>query len=50
MCIHIVRETRNKTMKILWLWSSSLTGGIKQVSDTLFTNTRLEELVLKMKI
>ena len=36
----------NKTIKILWLHSSSLTGGIKQVSDNLFNNETLEQLVL----
>ena len=36
----------NKTIKTLVLESSSLTGGIKQVSDSLFNNTKLEELVL----
>ena len=36
----------NKTIKTLLLVSSSLTGGIKQVSDSLFTNTRLEKLLL----
>ena len=36
----------NKTIKRLELYSSSLTGGIKQVSDSLFNNKTLEELVL----
>ena len=36
----------NKTIKTLLLVSSSLTGGIKQVSDVLVTNTKLEKLLL----
>ena len=36
----------NKTIKRLELYSSSLTGGIKQVSDSLFNNKTLEQLVL----
>ena len=36
----------NKTIKILELQSSSLTGGIKQVSDSLINNKTLEQLVL----
>ena len=36
----------NKTIKILELRSSSLTGGIKQVSDSLFNNKILEKLEL----
>ena len=36
----------NKTIKTLQLSSSSLTGGIKQVSDSLFDNKTLEQLWL----
>ena len=36
----------NKTIRTLLLVSSSLTGGIKQVSDVLVTNTKLEKLLL----
>ena len=36
----------NKIIKRLWLRSSSLTGGIKQVSDSLFNNKTLEQLWL----
>ena len=36
----------NKTIKTLWLEFSSLTDGIKQVSDSLFNNKTLEQLVL----
>ena len=36
----------NKTIKTLWLDSSSLTGVIKQVSDSLCNNETLEQLVL----
>ena len=36
----------NKTIKRLELHSSLLTGGIKQVSDSLFNNETLKELVL----
>ena len=36
----------NKTIKTLDLRSSSLTGGIKQVTDSLFNNKTLEQLVL----
>ena len=36
----------NKTIKTLWLQSSSLTRGIKQVSDNLFNNKTLEQLWL----
>ena len=39
-------ETTHKTMINLFLRYSSLTGGIKQISDALFTNTTLELLVL----
>ena len=36
----------NKTIKKLWLYSSLLTGGIKQVSDSLSHNMTLEKLRL----
>ena len=39
-------QTTNKTMTSLILRYSSLTGGIKQISDALFTNTTLEMLSL----
>ena len=39
-------QTTNKTMVNLTLRYSSLTGGIKQISDALFTNTTLATLVL----
>ena len=47
-CVSILSEIlkTNKTIKKLWLYSSSLTGGIKQVSDSLFNNKTLEELML----
>ena len=47
-CVSILSEIlkTNKTIKRLWLRSSSLTGGIKQVSDSLCNNETLEELVL----
>ena len=47
-CVSILSEIlkTNKTIKILVLWSSSLTGGIKQVSDSLFNNKTLKQLVL----
>ena len=47
-CVSILSEIlkTNKTIKILWLSSSSLTGGIKQVSDSLFNNKTLQQLVL----
>ena len=47
-CVSILSEIlkTNKTIKTLWLWSSSLTGGIKQVSDSLFNNKTLEVLLL----
>ena len=47
-CVSILSEIlkTNKTIKILELQSSSLTGGIKQVSDSLFNNKRLEQLWL----
>ena len=47
-CVSILSEIlkTNKTIKILQLLSSSLTGVIKQVSDSLFNNKTLEQLVL----
>ena len=47
-CISILSEIlkTNKTIKKLQLWSSALTGGIKQVSDSLFNNKTLEQLWL----
>ena len=47
-CVSILSEIlkTNKTIKILGLYSSSLTGVIKQVSDSLFNNKTLEQLVL----
>ena len=39
-------QTTNKTIVRLYLRYSSLTGGIKQISDALFTNTTLKTLVL----
>ena len=47
-CVLILSEIlkTNKTIKRLELFSSSLTGGIKQVSDSLFNNETLEQLVL----
>ena len=47
-CVSILSEIlkTNKTIKILELVSSSLTSGIKQVSDSLFNNKTLEEFVL----
>ena len=47
-CVSILSEIlkTNKTINRLWLDSSSLTGGIKQVSDSLCNNETLEELVL----
>ena len=47
-CVSILSEIlkTNKTIKELELVSSSLTGGIKQVSDSLFNNKTLEQLVL----
>ena len=47
-CVSILSEIlkTNKTIKRLWLDSSSLTGGIKQVSDSLFNNETLEQLWL----
>ena len=47
-CVSILSEIlkTNKTIKKLVLQSSSLTGGIKEVSDSLFNDKTLEELVL----
>ena len=47
-CVSILSEIlkTNKTIKILVLYSSSLTGGIKQVSDSLCNNETLEQLLL----
>ena len=47
-CVSILSEIlkTNKTIKTLELYSSSLTGGIKQVSDSLFNNETLKELLL----
>ena len=47
-CVSILSEVlkTNKTIKTLWLRFSSLTGGIKQVSDSLLNNKTLEVLVL----
>ena len=47
-CVSILSEIlkTNKTIKTLELQSSSLTGGIKQVSDSLCNNETLEELWL----
>ena len=47
-CVSILSEIlkTNKTIKRLVLVSSSLTGGIKQVSDSLFNNKTLEQLWL----
>ena len=47
-CVSILSEIlkTNKTIKKLWLQSSSLTGGIKQVSDSLCNNEKLEVLLL----
>ena len=47
-CVSILSEIlkTNKTIKRLVLDSSSLTGGIKQVSDSLCNNETLEQLVL----
>ena len=47
-CISTLFEilTSNKTITILQLVSTQLTGGMKQVSDALFTNTTLQELWL----
>ena len=47
-CVSILSEIlkTNKTTKRLELFSSSFTGGIKQVSDSLINNKTLEVLVL----
>ena len=47
-CVSTLSEIlmSNKTVRTLHLVSSQLTGGIKQVSDALFTNTTLQELWL----
>ena len=47
-CVSILSEIlkANKTIKTLVLLSSSLTGGIKQVSDSLVSNKTLEKLML----
>ena len=47
-CVSMLSEIlkTNKTIKRLVLSSSSLTGGIKQVSDSLFNNKTLEKLLL----
>ena len=47
-CVSILSEIlkTNKTIKTLQLDSSSLTSGIKQVSDSLFNNKTLEQLWL----
>ena len=47
-CVSILSEIlkTNKTIKTLRLYSSTLTSGIKQVCEVLFTNTTLEVLVL----
>ena len=47
-CVSILSEIlkTNKTIKTLKLYYSSLTGGIKQVSDSLCNNETLERLVL----
>ena len=47
-CVSILSEIlkTNKTIKRLRLYSSSLTGGIKQVSDSLCNNETLEQLWL----
>ena len=47
-CVSILSEIlkTNKTIKRLVLLSSSLTGGIKQVSDSLCNNETLEQLEL----
>ena len=47
MCVHIIRGTKtNKTIKRPALDSSSLTGGIKQVTDKVRNNKPFEQLVL----
>ena len=47
-CVSILSEIlkSNKTITTLWLNSSSLTGGIKYLSDSLLNNATIEELVL----
>ena len=47
-CVSILSEIlkTNKTIKILRLYSSSLTGGIKQISDSLCNNETLKQLWL----
>ena len=47
-CVSILSEIlkSNETIKRLVLWSSSLTGGIKQVSDSLFNDKTHKEFVL----
>ena len=47
-CVSILSEIlkTNKTIKRLELRSSSLTGSIKQISDSLFNNKKIEQLVL----
>ena len=47
-CVSILSEIlkTNKTIKTLKLVSSSFTGGIKQVSDSLCNNETLEQLLL----
>ena len=47
-CVSTLSEIlkTNKTIRTLQLYFSSLTGGIKQVSDSLCNNETLEELVL----
>ena len=49
-CVSILSEIlkTNKTIKTLDLLSSSLTGGIKQVSNSLFNNRTLEQLLLSV--
>ena len=49
-CVSILSEIlkTNKTIKTLELHSSSLTGGIKQVSDSLFNNKTLKQLWLSL--
>ena len=49
-CVSILSEIlkTNKTIKTLELYSSSLTGGIKQVSDSLFYNKTLKQLWLSL--
>ena len=51
-CVSILSEIlkTNKTIKTLWIQFSSLTGGIKQVSDSLFNNRTLEELMIMLLV